>query len=455
MMFFFFTSLTNMVIVTFGLSLVCVSAIETPQPHPDLVHDLESHSTPNLRRFLSNVVSSGETSAGSIPPSCPVCTPVAENNQQGNIVSKVMNGLYKAFQGNQNGGIFNVLDDVVVPVEMILPILLNASDQFVSVADKIRQDNFIYVNNTITSDTNTTESELSFRSSMSDFSASNMESVSTLLDVMIAELSSRDTIRLTSLSCGLVLMSGFINNNVMPNIASIADSIVTVTGMSQNGESYNTAVTNAISDGESNHETLLNFTDTLLASCLAEDSDMSATMSNTTSSLKVGLDKKRRAYLNRTETFQASADYFQNSWSILLLILLKPFILVYFAVSRFITTFLTKDSLSSFGGPIRYLVNAVLYIILAIVLFPITVIFLEIILILAFILAAFGLGAFAPRSGVEATEFDNEKFRTMEALATQFQGMNDNIVNYQTNNVVMSKDDLECSLQALSCEMNL
>jgi membrane glycosyltransferase len=172
---------------------------------------------------------------------------------------------------------------------------------------------------------------------------------------------------------------------------------------------------------------------------------MSATMSNTTSSLKVGLDKKRRAYLNQTETFQASADFFQASSGLLLIVQL-PFLYVYFAVCTFIFLFLNSESLSSIGGPIRYLVFAVLYITLAIILFPIVLIFGPIFII---------LGAFGAGSDVEATGFDNDKFRTMEALATQFQGMNDNIVKYQTNNVVMSKEDLECSLQALSCEMNL
>jgi hypothetical protein len=225
-------ALTNIAICTIGMSLYCVSAIEIPQPHPDLVHDIASQPTPNLHRFMPTIVPTMGF-VESRNASCPICPSVGEDNQdngifakifnrvqdifgENNIFSKLINVLFKAFQVQRNDFLINLLDDVKIPVDIVLPTLFNASSQFVSIADTIRRDE-------TSSDANTTEFEKSLLSSVADFSASNMESVSTLIDLMIAEWSSRDTISVTSLSCGLVLINSFISNNVLPNIASIAD----------------------------------------------------------------------------------------------------------------------------------------------------------------------------------------------------------------------------------------
>jgi hypothetical protein len=446
-----------------------VAAMELPHPHPDLVRrsELESQtSTTSLQSFMKSVAPPSTTLA--LLEACPVCRSLEEIEQDqtflerligqvtqflfgnGSIFSKLMNGLLRVFQQSNEDFFIRLADDMEIPVDTLLPQFVTVASQLASMADKIRTENSNTVQSATTSNTAaTTPSEYQYLSSMTELSASSMEAVSTLLDLMITDMSNRETVNLNRYSCNLVLITDFVNSNVMPNIASVVDEFYNIMGMSQNGTITNTTIVEALANATNGkkNSAVGKFTDALLESCSKNSGDesiLTSILADTSASLVVDLNIKKNIFLGNASTVQPAAEDSLNFFEKIALIVgfAVQFPLAYFPVLLVLWILVLTCDDSPFiqfvrGGPLRLLGFTVLLLLISIVALP----FVYVLSVFSFAFQVLFQDRTQFRELYETRTFDSS-FQDMEGLISEL----------QYNRVGMSQEDFECQMEALSCK---
>jgi hypothetical protein len=174
---------------------------------------------------------------------------------------------------------------------------------------------------------------------------------------------------------------------------------------------------------------------------------MSATLIGISATVNDDLNQKKSIFLSQANTVQASigSNIITKINTFITNVLSAPyqyFLLVVIAYAFWITNEMNNGS----TGPIKLLLYTALYIVLAIVLFPVVIIG---VVVWNIVLLFFGNNNSSPDVlDLKSTTWTNE-------FAKPIQDMNDFIVSYQENRIPMSKDDWACRMDAFSCEMNL
>jgi hypothetical protein len=123
----------------------------------------------------------------------------------------------------------------MVPTKIVLQLLSKYSTKLKSLATMLRNET---IHNTAMDNTTLDVISLLF-----ELSAENMESVTTVLDPFLHELSQYETMNVSTISCSLLHLTSYIQDETFPNIVSILEILVSMSNNTQMKDSYTQYIT--------------------------------------------------------------------------------------------------------------------------------------------------------------------------------------------------------------------